>query len=88
MKKETQENKETKKARPSEYRMGNIKLVEWKNTNKDGEKYFSYNIVKFYKDGEEWKETSSFGDRDLNLLFDLLLQLKIEKFPIIFKEGD
>lgn len=53
-----------------EFRAGSIKGSVFQNekTSRDNKtKYFDYssNIVKSYKDGDEWKETTSFFEDDL-----------------------
>ena len=88
MKEIKKELKESKKAKPNEYVLSNLKLVEWVNKTEDGESYNSYQFSKFYKDGEEWKSTANFGDRDLRILRDLIDQVLVEKFPVKFKRGD
>jgi len=47
-----------------EQRLGAIKATVWANQN-DGKTFYSTSIVRSYKDGEEWKETTSFGRDDL-----------------------
>lgn len=48
-----------------ECRIGRIRGVVWENDSKDG-KWFSVNITRSYKDGENnWKQATSFGRDDL-----------------------
>lgn len=48
-----------------ECRIGRIRGVVWENDSKDG-KWYSVNITRSYKDGQNnWKQSSSFGRDDL-----------------------
>ena len=64
------ENKTSKGKAPMEtFRAGGVKATVWENAlkTKDGKTIdvFSINIDRSYKDGEEWKTTSSFKLNDL-----------------------
>lgn len=50
-----------------EIRLGAVKSVIWANETSAGTRY-SLNIARLYKDGEEWKQTTSFGRDDLPLV--------------------
>ena len=50
-----------------EVRHGHIKALVWANDTSNGTR-FNVTLARIYKDGEEWKETSSFGRDDLLLL--------------------
>ena len=50
-----------------EVRFGSIKAVIWANETENGTRYAT-RIVKLYRDGEEWKETTSFNRDDLLLV--------------------
>ncbi|HMP80307.1 MAG TPA: hypothetical protein PKD54_12710 [Pirellulaceae bacterium] len=41
-------------------RVGNIRVTVWENVN-DGQTFFNTSVVRRYKDGEDWKETSTFN---------------------------
>ena len=60
------ENRSSSKAeRPvDEIRFGRCKVVVWVNQTKNGE-MLSFVPTRLYRDGEEWKESSSFGVADL-----------------------
>ena len=44
----------------NKYRIGNLTLTEWENTNKEGKPFSSFTMESSYKDGEEWKNSPSF----------------------------
>lgn len=46
-------------------RRGLLKVVVWENPTSNGGTMFSTQIVRSYKDGEEWKETHSLNREDL-----------------------
>lgn len=48
-------------------RLGRIKAAIWENATEHGVRH-NVSIVKIYKDGEHWKETSYFGRDDLPLV--------------------
>ena len=47
-----------------EIRFGRIKAAVWANDSEHGVRY-AVTISRIYKDGEQWKETTSFGRDDL-----------------------
>lgn len=47
--------------------MGTIKATIWENETQVGIRY-NVNVARIYKDGEQWKQTESFGRDDLPLL--------------------
>lgn len=56
------------KARPvHELRMGRIKAAIWENETSNGIRH-NVTITRIYKDGEQWKDSSSFGRDDLPLV--------------------
>ena len=58
------------KTRPQpvhEIRMGAIKATIWENQTQTGIRH-NVTVSRFYKDGEEWKQTESFGRDDLPVL--------------------
>jgi hypothetical protein len=58
-------NTETKHARPvQEVRIDLIKAAIWANQGDDGVRH-NVTFERSYKDGEEWKTTTSFGRDDL-----------------------
>ena len=50
-----------------EIRIGAIKAVIWANDTQNGTRH-NVTFARLYKDGDEWKETTSFGRDDLLLL--------------------
>ena len=50
-----------------EIRLGRIKAAIWQNEAQNI-KYYSVTIVRLYKDGSQWKDTTSFRRDDLPLL--------------------
>ena len=56
------------KARPvHEIRFGRIRAAIWQNDTENGTRH-NVTISRLYKDGDEWKDSSSFGRDDLPLL--------------------
>ena len=56
------------KARPvHEVRMGRIKAAIWENDTQNGARH-NVTVSRIYKDGEQWKDSSSFGRDDLPLV--------------------
>lgn len=61
------------KNRPvKEIRYGSIKAVVWKNQTQNGP-MFNVSVARIYKDGNDWKESTSFGQEDLPILSKALL---------------
>ena len=56
------------KAKPvHEVRLGRIKAAIWRNDAPNGSLY-NVTIVRLYKDGNQWKDATSFGRDDLPLV--------------------
>ena len=51
----------------AKFRMGRITATVWENQSDKGP-WFSTTILRSYKDGDDWKTTSSFGRDDLPLV--------------------
>ena len=52
---------QTERRQPSaKFRMGRIAATVWENQSDKGS-WFSTTILRSYKDGDDWKATSSFG---------------------------
>ncbi len=49
-----------------------VDLAIWKNENKDGDVWFSAKLSRRYKDGDDWKNTSSLRPQDFPLAAALL----------------
>lgn len=50
-----------------EIRYGNVKTVIWKNQTVNGAMH-NVTVARLYKDGDQWKESASFGLEDLLVL--------------------
>ncbi len=57
----------TKQKPAHEIRMAGVKATIWENQTTAGTRY-NVTVSRIYKDGEEWKQTESFGRDDLQLL--------------------
>ena len=56
------------KARPvHEIRIGRIKAAIWGNETQNGTRH-NVTVSRIYKDGDEWKDSNSFGRDDLPLV--------------------
>jgi hypothetical protein len=60
-------NQATKQKPAHEIRLGRIKVTIWENETDNGTRH-NLTICRLYKDGEEWKQTASFGRDDLPLV--------------------
>ena len=59
----------TRKNRPQkELRMGRIKALIWRNERQDGHSVHNVTFSRLYRDGEAWKESTSFGRDDCLLV--------------------
>ena len=50
-----------------EIRLGRIKATIWENDTRNGTRY-NVTLTRLYKDGDEWKDSASFGRDDLPLV--------------------
>ena len=50
-----------------EIRLGRIKAAIWENETQNGTRH-NVTLSRLYKDGENWKDSSSFGRDDLPLV--------------------
>lgn len=56
------------KVRPvHEVRMGRIKAAIWENETQNGSRH-NVTVSRLYRDGDQWKDSSSFGRDDLPLV--------------------
>lgn len=56
------------KKRPvHEFRLGRIRAAIWENSTENGVRH-NVTISRLYKDGDDWKDTTSFGREDLLLV--------------------
>ncbi len=51
----------------AEFKLGSVKCLVWANDTSKGVRH-NVTFARFYKDGEEWKETQSFGRDDMPLI--------------------
>jgi hypothetical protein len=51
-----------------EIRLARIRASIWANRNDRQDTWYSVSIVRVYRDGETWKDTTSFGRDDLPLV--------------------
>ena len=63
----SKQNGSPAKAPVHEVRLGRIKAAVWENTTENGVRH-NVTICRLYKDGDQWKDSSSFGRDDLPLL--------------------
>ena len=60
--------KQQTKARPvHEVRLGRIRAAIWENETQNGTRH-NVTLSRLYKDGDEWKDSTSFGRDDLPLV--------------------
>jgi len=56
------------KAKPvHEIRLGRIRAAIWENETKNGSRH-NVSLSRLYKDGDQWKDSTSFGRDDLPLV--------------------
>ena len=58
---------ETKTRPVHEIRLGRIRAAIWANETQNGTRH-NVTVSRIYKDGDDWKDSSSFGRDDLPLL--------------------
>jgi hypothetical protein len=56
---------EAKSGPVAEVRIGRVKAAIWRNEGEDGEGWFSVQLCRLYRSGEDWKQTASLGRDDL-----------------------
>jgi hypothetical protein len=60
--------KKVEKTRPvHEVRLGRIKAAIWENETQNGTRH-NVTVSRLYKDGNDWKDSTSFGRDDLPLV--------------------
>ena len=59
--------KQTTKRPVHEIRMGRIKAAIWENETREGLRH-NVSLSRIYKDGDVWKDSTSFGRDDLPLV--------------------
>ena len=60
-------NQPPKQKPAHEIRLGRIKATIWENETENGTRH-NVTVSRIYKDGEEWKQSGSFGRDDLPLV--------------------
>ena len=60
-------NDNSKKRPVYEVRLGRIKAAVWENETENGMRH-NVTISRLYRDGEQWKDTTSFGRDDLPIV--------------------
>ncbi len=64
----TQQQERRSKKRPvHELRLGRIRAAVWENSTENGTRH-NVTVSRFYKDGDDWRDSTSFGRNDLPLL--------------------
>ena len=64
----------TKKQKPAHtIKLGRVKAAIWSNETENGNR-FNVTVTRLYKDGEKWKDSSSFGRDELPLAIKVLDQ--------------
>jgi hypothetical protein len=77
----------SEKNRPAdEVRLGSVKGVIWRNETERGAR-FSVTFERLYKDGAEWKTSSSFGRDELLLLAKVVDLAHTRIFELSGEEG-
>jgi hypothetical protein len=61
------EDVEMSKRPAHEIRLGRIRAAIWENQTQNGSRY-NVSISRLYKDGDQWKDSTSYGRDDLLLL--------------------
>lgn len=52
-----------------EHRLNHIRVTCWENRSTEGRQWFNTSVTRRYRDGEEWKESTTFnGLADLTLV--------------------
>lgn len=60
-------SKEAKNRPVHEVRLGRIRAAIWQNETENGTRH-NVTVSRLYKDGEDWKDSTSFGRDDLPLV--------------------
>lgn len=55
-------------------KLGRVKAAIWANQTKDNGTRYNVTVSRLYKDGDNWKESSSFGRDELPLVIKVLDQ--------------
>ena len=62
-----QQERRSNKRPVLEVRLGRIRAAIWENSTQNGVRH-NVTVSRLYKDGDDWKDSSSFGRDDLPLL--------------------
>ena len=63
----TRQEQRSKKRPAHELRLGRIRAAVWENSTQNGTRH-NVTVSRLYKDGDDWKDSTSFGRDDLPLL--------------------
>ena len=63
----TRQEQRSKKRPVHELRLGRIRAAVWENSTPNGTRH-NVTVSRLYKDGDEWKDSTSFGRDDLPLV--------------------
>lgn len=63
----SRDKQQTKKRPVEEIRIGRVRAAIWENETENGT-FYNVTLSRLYKDGNEWKDSSSFGRDDLPLV--------------------
>lgn len=63
----SRDKQQTKKRPVEEFRIGRVRAAIWENETENGT-FYNVTLSRLYKDGNEWKDSSSFGRDDLPLV--------------------
>ena len=50
------------------FRLSRISVAVWENVSGDGATWYRVSITRCWKDGDEWRETTSFDSEDLPIV--------------------
>lgn len=66
-KSKSRDKHQSKKRPVEEIRIGRVRAAIWENETENGT-FYNVTLSRLYKDGNEWKDSSSFGRDDLPLV--------------------
>lgn len=73
-----------------ELSLGRIRATIWRNDGRDGRAFYNVRISRLYRDGDEWKQTASFGRNDLLVVAKLadLAHTRVHELLAADRAGD
>ena len=57
-----------KKEPAQKFRLGRIQAAVWSNHNENGDSWYTVTVNRSYKDGDVWKDTTSYRRDDLPIV--------------------